>query len=227
MTITKRIFKNSGFFLLAAFLMLLSSCSKEPAEITNIENLVDANIESLQHRAIGKNACLEFVFPISIQFIDESIATADSYETLHTAISTWFEENDVEKARENKPQLIFPIQVIKEDGEIVDVASKEALKELRRECPGAKGCKGNRGKGFKCFSLVYPVTLTIDGQDTTFEDRESLKAAIKEYKETAGEDAVKPTLVYPVTVEYDDGTLIEVANKEELRALKIACKEEG
>ena len=227
MTTTLKIFKSPSLFLLAAFLMILSSCSKDQSEITSIENLANESIEGVQHRAIGKNACLEFVFPISIQFQDESIATADSYEALHTTIVEWFEENDVEKARDNKPQLVFPIQVLTEEGEIVDVATKDELKELRRACPGSKGCKGKKGRGFKCFALVYPVTISINGVATTFEDKESLKAAVKEYKETAGDDAERPTLVFPITVEYDDGTLIDVNSEEELLELKEACKDEG
>lgn len=228
MTDLIKIFKKSTFLFLLGFAMMLASCSKEEASITTIENLADSSIESIQQRAIGKNACLEFVFPVSIQFIDESIATAESYETLYEVVSTWFEENEVEKIKGNKPQLIFPIDVLNEDGEVVSVASNEELKVLRSECPGSGKCKGKKGKGFKCFSLVYPVSLTIDGVATEFQDRDSLKDAIKAYKESAGDEAEKPTLVFPVTVEYDDGTQTVAESQEQLALLKEACRaEEG
>ena len=226
MTDLIKVLKKSTFLFLMCFAMMLASCSSEEAEITSIENLADSSIESLQQRAIGKNACLEFVFPITIQFVDESTATADSYETLHTVVAAWFEENEVEKIRENKPQLIFPLEVLNEEGEVVTVASTDDLKLLRSECPGSGKCKGKRGKGFKCFSLVYPVSLTIDDVVTEFDDRDSLKEAVRAYKETAGEDAVKPTLVFPVTVEYYDGIQAVAESQEELAELKEACREE-
>ncbi len=226
MTDQIKIFRKASFFLLAAFIIMMSSCSKDEPEISDIESLVDRTVESMQQGAIGKNACLEFVFPISIQFVDATTASAESYEALHTLVSAWFEENGVEKSRANKPQLLFPIQVLTEDGEVADVESKDALKTLRNDCPGSKGCKGKNGKGFKCFSLVYPVALTIDGVDATFDDRQSLKTAVKAYKETAGDDAVKPTLVFPVTVQYDDESEVIAESQEALAALKQACRDE-
>ena len=221
-----KVFRNSSFLFLMAIAMMLASCGKDEVDVIDIENFVDTTIEKMHHGAIGKNACLEFVFPVSIQFVDESTATADSYEALHDLVSTWFEENGVEKNRENRPQLLFPIQVLNEEGEVFDVASKEELRTLRGECPGSGKCKGKKGRGFKCFSLVYPVTLTIDGADTSFDDKQSLKAAVRAYREAAGDDAVKPTLVFPVTVQYDDESEATADSREDLAALKQACRDE-
>lgn len=226
MTDLIKVFRRSSFLFLLSMAMMFISCDKEEAEITSIENLADSSIASLQQRAIGKNACLEFVFPIDIQFVDATTATADSYEALHEVVAAWFEENEVEKIRENKPQLIFPIDVLNEEGELVTVESSDELKALRSECPGSGKCNGKRGKGYKCFSLVFPVSLTIDGVVTEFEDRQGLKEAIKAYKASAGDEFEKPTLVFPVTVEYDDGTQTVAEDQEQLAALKEACREE-
>ncbi len=218
--------RNFGFAVLALLAFTFSSCNKD-ADLVDVESFTDSSIEKLQGGAIGKSACLEFIFPVSIQFVDETTAEITDYENLHETIVNWFTENEVEKSKENRPQLIFPIQVLNQEGEIVDVESQEALKELRKECPKRGKCKGKNGRGFKCFSLVFPVTITIDGTDTTFDDRMSLKAAVRAYKQEAGDDAVRPTLVFPITVEYDDETQVTVNSKEELQALKEDCKEEG
>lgn len=227
MRISIKNFKMLFTFLVASATILLTSCNKEGVDITDIESFSDGAIENLQGKAIGKSACLEFVFPVSIQFSDESTSEVDSYDALHETIVAWFTDNEVEKTKGNRPELLFPIQVLNQEGEIVDVESKEALKELKNECPKSGKCKGKKGKGFKCFSLVYPLTITIDGVDSTFEDKESMKTAIKSYKETAGDEAERPTLVYPVTVQYDDETQVEVASQEDLQALKEACQTEG
>ncbi len=215
-----------GLMVLAALAISFTSCN-DNLELTDIDNFTDGTVDGLQRGVVGKNHCLEFIFPISIEFIDGTTADADSYENLHETVKAWFEENEVEKSKENKPQLIFPIQVLNQEGEVIDVANEDELKELRSECPRVGKCKkGKRGKGFKCFSLVFPVTLTIDGEDQTFDDRAALKAAVRAYKEEAGDDFERPTLVFPVTVEYEDGTQVDVASEEELTALKEACKDD-
>jgi len=112
------------------------------------------------------------------------------------------------------------------DGEVIDVASKEELQELRSECPRIGKCKGRKGRGFKCFSLVFPLTINIGEEVVTFDSRVELKAAVRAYKAETGENAERPTLVYPITVEYDDETQVVVNSKEELQALKEACQEE-
>ena len=219
--------RTFGFILLAALAIAFTSCNKEDVELVDIESFTDGTLDELQKGVVGKKHCLEFIFPISIEFIDESTAEVDSYENLHETVKAWFEANDVEKSKENKPQLVFPIQVLNQEGEVIDVASVDELKDLRSECPRIGKCKkGKRGKGFKCFSLVFPVTLTIDGTDQTFEDRMALKAAVRAYKDEAGDEFERPTLVFPVTVEYEDGTEVEVTDQDELKALKQACKDD-
>lgn len=213
-------------FLAALFAISLASCSTDESELVNVEALTDGSIERLQAGAFGKNHCLELIFPISITFTDETTATVADYEELYTTVAAWFEANEVENIKENKPELVFPIQVLTEDGEIVDVASSEELKELKSDCPKSGKCKGKRGKGFSCFELVFPITVSIGGEETLFEDKSTLKAAVRAYKETAGDEAEKPSLVFPVTVLYEDGTEAVAASQEELQALKEACQDE-
>ena len=216
--------KLMGFMLLTFMAVFMTSCDK--AELIDVDSFTDRAISDMQGGAIGKSFCLELIFPVTIQFVDETTAEATSYENLHETVVEFFEESGLDKTKENKPQLVFPIQVLNEDGEIIDVASVDELRELKKECPREGKCKGRKGKGFKCFSLVFPITVSIDGTETTFDSKEDLRAAFKEYKEEAGQDAERPTLVFPVTVEYDDETQVTVESKEELQELKEACKDE-
>ena len=218
--------KLLAIVIFAFFALAITSCSTGDDELIDVEAFTDGSIESIQNRAIGKNHCLEFVFPITIQFVDESTADIESYESLHETVVAWFEANDVERSKENKPQLVFPIQVLNMEGEVVDVASQDDLKELRSECPKRGKCKGRKGRGFSCFSLVFPLSVTIDGTDQSFEDRASLKEAVRAYKEEAGEDAERPTLVFPITIVYEDESQVVVESQEELQELKEACQED-
>lgn len=215
-----------NFLLGLALVFTFTSCEKEEAELVDVQSFTDSSIEKLQNNAIGKRYCLEFVFPLSIQFVDDTNVEVESYEILNDAVMAWFEESGVERSKENKPQLVFPIQVLNEDGEIIDVATQEDLKALKSECSKEGKCsKGQRGKGFSCFELQYPVTITIDGVDSTFDDSSLLKEAVKAYKETAGADAERPSLVFPLTIVYEDGTEVEVLSQDELRTLKETCRD--
>lgn len=225
-------FKTWTMALFALFAVALTSCDKDKMlEAVNIQSFTDSTISDFQGDAVGKGRCLEFIFPVSVAFTDGTSASADDYEGLYTSIKSWFETNGLELSRKNKPSLVFPIQVLNEEAEIIDVASQEELKSLRRECgdrfdrPRNKG-KCNKGKGHHCFKLVFPISVNIGGEVQSFEDRAALKAAAKAYKETAGEDAERPELVFPITVEDEDGNQATVASKEDLQALKETCGDE-
>ena len=214
------------FFLLLMLFIAVSCDTEDEATIVEVENLADESIEDLQSRIVGKKHCVEFVFPITIAFIDSTTAEVTDYENLHETIVSWFTDNDVEKSKENKPTLIFPIEVINLDGEVIQVNAKEELKSLKSECPKEGKCKdGKKGKGHACFELVFPISIIINEETLEFEDRASLKEAIKEYKETAEEDAERPELVFPITVVYEDGSTAEVESKDALKELKEECQD--
>lgn len=236
--------KNLKFLsvLFALLVVGLTSCGDDltqselsDSEIVEVENFVDGAIAAMQDRvAAGRNGCVEFVFPITVSFADGTTATAEDYETLHAAIKAWKEANlEEDGERGRKPDLVFPLQVVNEEGEIIDISTQDELKAVYQECGGrfgnGKGGKrGHRGKGYACFSLVYPVSIDFaDGTSETFDDRDAMKDAIKAYKEANGRDAERPTLAFPVTVEYDDGTQATVESRDALKELKQACSEEG
>lgn len=217
--------KNLGLIMILGFVITFTSCDK--VDLLSSESFAEASISKMQDGAFGKNFCLELIFPVGIQFVDGTTSEVSSYENLRETIISWFEENGVEKSKENKPQLIFPIQVVTEDGEVIDVASQDELRELRKECPRKGHCKIKGKRGFKCFSLVFPITVTIGGVDQTFDSREALKEAVKLYKEEVGDDAERPTLVFPITIVYEDETQVEIASLEALKEAKQACKDDN
>ncbi len=214
------------FMVLSFFALAFTACeTEETAQLIDTQEFTDGAINGLQKSAIGKNHCLEFVFPIGIEFNDGTTVDVDSYESLKDTIKGWLQANELERSRDNKPDLIYPIQVVNQEGEVVDVASQEELVALKEECQSSRGDRqGRGGRGFKCFSLVYPITITIGDESQTFEDKQTLKQAVRAYKEEAGEDAERPSLVFPVTVELEDGTQQDISSQEDLDALKEECK---
>jgi len=236
--------KNLKFLsvVLALLCIGFTSCGDDLAEdaLIDTQNFSADKAEGLLSRT--GNRCLEFVFPITISFADNTTATVADQEELKAAVKTWKENNlDTDETEEGnrgrrngfRPDLVFPIQVTNEEGEIIDIASAEEFKAANAACGGGrKGQKGNRGqKGERentCFSVVYPITLSFpDGSSQTFEDEASKKDAIQTYKEANGRGAERPNTVYPLTVEYEDGTQTSVESKEAFKTLRQACSEEG
>ena len=218
-------------FLALICIMGTLSCSDDTdtAELVSIDNFSNVSISAMQKGVIGKTRCLELIFPVTVQFSDESTAEVESYEDLHETISAWLEENGLERSRQNKPELVFPVQVVSEDGTVTDVESSEALRELKSECKGDREPRrnGNRGKGFHCFDLVFPLSASFGDETIAFDTKETLKEAIKTYRLENGRDADRPELVFPITITYEDGTELIVNSSEELKTAKRACMEEG
>lgn len=211
------------FLLFAVLSIFLASCnSEDDTTVIEEENFTQSAMANLQSNSVGRNHCLEFVFPITIQFVDETTADVESYDDMKTTIDAWFADNDVEKTRENRPELVFPINVVNDEGEVIEVASQEELRALGRECRGGRGgCKGEA-----CFELVYPISVDFNGDVQAFDDKVVMRAAIKAYFRENGRDAERPTLVFPITVEYEDGTTAVANDKDELKALKEACNDD-
>lgn len=166
-----------------------------------------------------RGGCFEMVYPITMVFADGSQAEVNSREEKHTVVRAWYEDNDVAPSRENRPSLSFPITVIM-DGEEISVADEAELKALHETCKEQRG----DGHGKKdCFTLVFPVSFDFNGEVVSFDDRQSIREAIRQYKRENGRQAPRPEMVFPVSVEYQDGTTATAESKEVLRALKEDC----
>ena len=85
--------------------------------------------------------------------------------------------------------------------------------------------QGNCGK-FGCYEFVFPITISFpDGSSTEVSDYDSLREALKTYRE-ANPDGERPTLGFPLEVMTEDGDMITVNSKEELHELRVQCRRE-
>ena len=245
-------FAKFCFVLLVGFgFMGLTSCSSDDdssLDLETVDNYVDQSVFAMQsERKIGRFGCYEMVFPITIEFPDASTTSVDDYEQLKETIKSWIQENaenldlpprDSMRRRCHRPlngvdradlpSLVYPIEIITEDGETVSVASAEELKELRIAC--ARDFFDGRGKpchrrGFKCFKLVFPVTIEFpDESQFSAASKQALKTVLREWKSNNPDAEERPELVFPVNIEFKDGSTAEVASKEALAEIKDACE---
>ncbi len=76
------------------------------------------------------------MFPLTIQFPDGTTAEAADRAELKSLAREWKEANP---DSEERPAIVFPIDVTLEDGSTVTVNSKEELKALRGLIEGMEG----------------------------------------------------------------------------------------
>lgn len=217
---------------LVLFMSLITSCteSDEPTLVSTQEFVVKS-LDSLESEGkVGRLGCYEFVFPITIDFADGTSATVESYNEGRETIGAWKEANP---DAEERPTLAYPVELTTEEGELISVESREELGQLRRECRREfRRDRRERIRNFfrrACFSLAYPISVEFpNGSVLEAANAQTLKVALREWKQAnPGAQEDKPTLIYPITVEYDDGTQTSVNSKEELIALKDTCEAEG
>jgi hypothetical protein len=223
--------KVIGYFLLPAILMLalFTACNKDN-NTEAVEEAVDEALYSIQERGgMGRYGCYELVFPLSITLPDNSTAEIESYDDFKQTLRTYFEANGGKPKGRPQIQFVFPISVVSQDGEVIPVTTQEELLALRAECRGTFDKHGSRGhgdRGLACFELTFPVTILFpDGTTATAADRQNLHELIRTWRKDNPGVRKRPQLTFPITVKMkDDGTLVTVNSREELRQLKEDCE---
>lgn len=221
------------FFLpILAIMAVMVACNKSSDLST--EELVDQALYSAQERGgMGRFGCYELVFPVTIVLPDGSATEVNSYDEVKLALRAYFEANGGPRPHHgNRPHLSFefPLSVISEDGEIITVDSEEQLRRLRADCAGASfgnhPPQGHGQHGLSCFDIVFPINLQFpDGTTAEAADRLALRQLIRTWRENNPGATERPQIVFPLTVKMDDdGTLVIVGSREELRQLKEDCE---
>lgn len=211
--------------MLALSMLVLFSCS-EDFNLDNPEDYTDNALYTLQKDGnAGHYGCFEFVFPLTISFPDGATRTVDSYEDLRTAIQTWKANNP---GTRDHPNLVFPVEVVSEDGEAISLNDYSQLRELAAECGRdffrRIHHRGHRDRPMRCFDIVFPLTIEFpDGTTTTVNDRQEFKQALRTWHANNPDANERPQLTFPFTVELEDGTQVSIDDRGELQRLKDSC----
>ena len=228
---------------LVVIMAVMVACNKS-SELTT-EELVDQALYSAQERGgMGRFGCYELVFPVVLVLPDNTTATVNSYDEMKATLRAYFEANGGPGqgghhgghhgggAQGNRPHISFqfPISVISEDGTLITVNSEEEMRALRAECAGSTfgnhGPQGHGQHGLSCFELVFPITVEFpDGTTAEAADRQALHDLIRSWRQNNPGVPGRPQITFPLTVKMDDdGSLVTVNSREELRQLKQDCE---
>ena len=172
--------------------------------------------------------CFELVFPITFDMPDGSAITViNDNESGWAEVKSWFDANpDVDR----KPMMQFPV-VIFFGEESITLNENEELRRAYSSCHSERDGRDDRVRRDKdCFSLVYPVTVTMpDGSSlTVINDEEPGWGEVKDwYDDNPGYEEVMPEMQYPVDVVYEteDGDSVATINtSEEMELAKGECR---
>ncbi len=223
----KLVFKPLSF-IIVALMTVLTSCDKEPTLATDdVENFVDETIFEMHKRGnLGKMGCQEFVFPISIEFEDGSISEVADYPELRSTLKE-YKENNPEAQR---PSLVFPLEVVTQQGDLISLESSEELHDLNRRCARhyfrKHDAKGHRFRGMFCFKLQYPLVVVMpDDTEVDVENPWDLHRTLRRWRANNPQSEDRPALQFPVTVILEDETEVEIADRDALQELKDSCGE--
>ncbi len=186
-----KLLKNIGLLLVVlSSVYFFTACNKESVTSSVVDTLTDQTIYSLEARGnLGKHGCYDLVFPVSVKLTDGTIIMAPNADSLRSAIRRWHSTQNPSN-RPQRPDFVFPIQVIAEDGSIMNVASEADLQVLRATChkPFLDSLMHRDSLGHHdfprhdtiCFTFIFPLQVKkADGTTVTVKTKEELIALTK------------------------------------------------
>ena len=155
-----------------------------------------------------RRSCFHIVFPFSVTMPDDSVITLESRED-KSLIREWYAANPDANER---PELVFPIEVEYQDGTILEINSYQELVDAR------EGCRTTR-----CFDFVYPFSVTMPDDSIINLTSEDDRYLIREWYDANPGVHERPELVFPIDIIYENGTTETINNQDELQTAKDNC----
>lgn len=82
----------------------------------------------------------------------------------------------------------------------------------------------NRGRRRSCFRIVFPFSVTMPDNSIITLESKADRVLIREWYANNPDATDKPNLVYPIEIEYQDGTVETINDRDELLLAREGCK---
>ena len=218
-------------------LLLFTSCQDEVIDITPAEDsealTAESELTSLMFSTsimdgsadniIDNASCTSVKLPITV-IVNGLEIYIDSREDF-AVIEAIFKEFDDD---EDDLEIVFPITIILSNHEEIVIENRDALEELIEDCRG----ENEDDDDIECIDFQYPISFSVFNTDfqiidvVTIENDRQLYRFLKRVKNAE----VIASLNFPITLEYADGTTVQVNNNQELartiKEAKDACDED-
>ncbi len=249
MNTSKKLMFAFSFLML---IVMFSSCSKD-SEITDglTENSVVSGNDDEENQDdfdLEFTDCFEIVFPITLILPDSSQVIIADQEMLEAELEAWYEQNP---EVEDEFSVVFPVNIISEGMETT-LANEDEFVALIESCEDEDDEEddGDEDDGEEdedededeeddddkdeddyegefnedCFVVLFPLSFTLpDGTITNAADLDEALAVIEAYYEANPDIEEEPELVFPVSIEFEDGTVKEINSEEEFEMAEEDC----
>ena len=199
-----KVLKGSILFLMiTAILMttvLFTSCSNTTEEVL-IED--DADLVS------------------AIESAETTIVTIASLPSAaRSELTENFSDDEVYKIQ-SAPNLGFQVDLVTTTGSWTSELNRVFFDTAGRSLENRR--RPRHGRRRSCFHLVFPFTVTMPDATTITLESKADKSLIREWYVANPDADVRPTLVFPVEIEYQDGATATINDQDELEAARVDC----
>ena len=156
-------------------------------------------------------SCFKLVYPLTFDASDGSTIEVKDEEAMDVYKASWKEQGSY-------PTLSFPIEVKwagKEDA--MPIEDKDELGRHWARCLAKEKPKSGSEK---CFSLVYPVVFTVNGDKVEIVSLEEMA----NYRKVWEGQKIRPEINYPLEIKWEGEDPITVNSNEEMKSWKMACR---
>ena len=219
-----------------AFLMF-TSCQDEVTEITQPDEsealapaseltslmLSTSSLDGSADNIIDNASCTAVKLPItvSVNGLEIRIDSKEDFKVIE-AVFNEFEDD------EDNLDIVFPITIILSNHDEIVIENRDGLEELIKDCRG----ENEEDDDIECIDFYYPISFSVFNTDfqiidvVTIENDRQLYRFLKRVRN----NEFIASLNFPITLEYADGTTVEVNNNQELartiKEAKDACDED-
>jgi hypothetical protein len=199
-----KVLKGSILFLMISALLmttiLFTSCSDSSESLTDDVALIEA-IETSSART--------------------SINTNDLPSAAQSDLETDFSNDavyDVTKAE----GLGFEVRLVTTEGSWTSELNRAFFDVNGRQLEDRR--RPRHGRRRSCFKIVFPFSVTMpDNSVITLENRAD-KALIRTWYAEHPDVTEKPELIFPIEIEYQDGTVATINSQNELETARQECR---
>lgn len=149
--------------------------------------------------------CASLLFPVEVN-VGGTVETFATAEELRGGLLEYRRNN----RGAPRSELVWPLDFATLEGDTIELANRQEYRRYVAEC---------RAERFACLGFAFPLTLEHPrGGELTVDDRAQLRRA----RSHAGPRG-RWMLSFPLTAVVD-GEEVEVASREELREVRLACR---
>ena len=163
-----------------------------------------------------EEACFEIQFPLNIR-IGDSVYTFQSWDDADSVVYELID--DLDEGEEIDIEIVFPITVILEDGELLVINNEIEFENQEESCLDEEDC----------LTIVYPININFpDGSSQKVNSDDELDRAIEDWERAnpkGEEEDILPD--FPLDVLDRDGLVVTVENLDQLEKLEDACEDDA